>query len=238
MRVLAVQNTPRGGPGRIGDWLAQAGLGLDVVHGYGGEAVPSRLTHAALVVLGGGYLPDDDSRAPWLAPTRRLVYQALSERIPFLGICLGGQMLAHVAGGRVAAEHGTPELGSTPLTLRAETADDPLFHGLPERVTAIERHKDAITALPAGSAWLAESDRCPYQAFRVGERAWGVQFHPETTPDRLLDWDAASLAEQGLDREELHRRAAGDAPSATPVWREVTHRFAAVVARTARMPDH
>ncbi|MGY1439352.1 type 1 glutamine amidotransferase [Streptomyces reniochalinae] len=229
MRVLAVQNTPRGGPGRVGDWLEEVGLTVDVVHAYEGEAVPHGLTHSALVVLGGGFMPDDDARAPWLAATRGLVAAALAERTPVLGICLGGQMLAHVAGGKVAAGHGVPEMGSTALSMRAEAAADPLFHSLPKRVTAIERHVDAVTSLPPGAVWLARSDRCPYQAFRVGERAWGVQFHPETAPERLLTWDAARLAEHGHDRQALYRGAEEDARTATPVWREVIRRFAALV---------
>ncbi|UNT00257.1 type 1 glutamine amidotransferase [Streptomyces tubbatahanensis] len=233
MRVLAVQNTPRGGPGRVGDWLEESGLAVDVVHAYEGEAVPSRLTRSALVVLGGGFMPDDDARAPWLAATRGLVAAALAERTPLLGICLGGQMLAHVAGGKVAAGHGAPEMGSTALSVRAEAAADPLFHSLPERVTAIERHVDAVTSLPPGAVWLARSDRCPYQAFRVGERAWGVQFHPETAPERLLTWDAARLAAHGHDRRALYRGAEEDARTATPVWREVTRRFAALVREEA-----
>ncbi|MGI5347497.1 type 1 glutamine amidotransferase [Streptomyces sp. CA-250714] len=225
-KALVVQNTARGGPGRFGDWLAEAGLAVEIVRAYEGTPLPPRLTQDALVVLGGGFMPDDDVRAPWLAPTRALVAQALDDSIPVFGICLGGQLLAHVAGGEVAAEHGEPEIGSTPLTLRAEAESDPLFHGLPRRVTAIERHVDAVTALPPGAVWLAESERCPYQAFRVGERAWGVQFHPETEPERIRTWDAQRLAAEGLDRAALLRRATEDAVAATPVWRQLTYRFA------------
>lgn len=71
---------------------------------------------------------------------------------------------------------------------------------------------------------------CPYQAFRVGERAWGVQFHPEATADRVRSWDAARLGARGLDPVELSRRAELDEPAAEAVWREVARRFAAVVA--------
>lgn len=231
LRILMVQNGPHGGPGRLGDWLTADGAALDVVHAYRGDPLPERLDHQALVVLGGAYLPDEDDRAPWLAAARTLTRQALREGTPYLGICLGGQLLAQVAGGRVRGEHGTPEFGSTPLSLRAEAADDPLFHGLPSRVTAIERHVDAITALPPGARWLAESDDCPYQAFRVGATAWGVQFHPEVTAERVRQWDPELLRARGFDPEEVHRRAAADEATAEPVWREVSRRFAATVAR-------
>ncbi|MFJ4273752.1 type 1 glutamine amidotransferase [Streptomyces coelicoflavus] len=229
-RLLVVQNHRGGGPGRFGDWLRADGLSTDVVHAYAGAPLPRRPGHDGVLVLGGGYLPDDDVRAPWLAPTRALVARAVERGVPVFGICLGGQLLALVAGGTVRGAHGEPEVGSTPLTLRPEAGDDPLFRGLPERVTAVEHHVDAVTALPPGATWLMASERCPYQAFRVGERAWGVQFHPEAGADRVRSWDAGRLRARGLDPVELSRRAELDEPAAGAVWREVARRFAAVVA--------
>lgn len=230
-QLLVVQNRPGGGPGRLGGWLAADGLSLDVVPAYDGAALPRRLRHRGILVLGGGYLPDDDARAPWLARTRALVAEALERGAPVFGICLGGQLLAQVAGGTVRGRHGEPEFGSTPLTLRPEAADDALFAGLPRRVTAVEHHVDAVTALPPGAVWLARSERCPYQAFRVGDRAWGVQFHPEAGVDEVRTWDPERLRARGLDAAELCRGAARDEASAAPVWREVARRFATVVRR-------
>lgn len=227
-RAVIIQNGAKGGPRRVGGWLRAADVETDVVHAYDGASVPRLDDYRAVVVLGGGFMCDDDVHAPWLPATRALVREALDHGVPILGICLGGQLLAHVAGGSVAADAGAPEHGSTPITIRPEAADDPLFGDLPESVPAIEHHKDAITALPPGAVWLASSERCPYQAFRVASSAWGVQFHPEVGPDRLLQWDAAELELAGLDRETLHRRAETDDPAAAPVWERVTKRFAAI----------
>ncbi|MDT0379978.1 type 1 glutamine amidotransferase [Streptomyces sp. DSM 42041] len=234
-RVLVVQNGPDGGPGRFGVWLTEAGLALDVAHGYRAEGppVPEELSQQAVVVLGGGYLPDADDRAPWLARTRALVTRALEREVPVFGICLGGQLLAQVAGGTVRGEHGAPEVGSTALTLRAEAGEDVLFRGLPERFTAIENHVDAITALPPGAPWLVESERCPYQAFRVGERAWGVQFHPEASAAQTRRWEPERLRRLGFDPDDVPARAERDEAAATPVWREVARRFAGVVHAAA-----
>lgn len=225
--ALVVQNAESGGPARWGRWLAEAGVEVQVVRGYAGEALPDRLEHRALVVLGGAYLPDDDERAPWLARTRALMTQALDRAVPTFGICLGAQMLAQVAGGRVEKDHGEPEFGSTVLALRPEAAEDPLFSGLPERMTAIENHVDAIVRLPEGARWLAGSERCPYQAFRVGEEAWGVQFHPEVGPERIAEWPGERLERYGLDGGVLRREAIRDDPHAARLWREVALRFAA-----------
>lgn len=231
--VLVVQNEKNGGPRRLGDWLVEDGLRLDVVPAYDGALPPEQLTQDAVLVLGGGFMPDADECAPWLAPTRALVDDAVRRGVPVFGICLGGQLLAHVAGGAVKADAGAPEAGSIPVTVRPEAAADPLFHDLPSTVPAMEHHVDAITALPADAAWLAQSERCPYQAFRVGERAWGVQFHPEVTPDRIPQWNADKLRAQGYDPDQVHARAVADEPVSTPIWREVCRRFAAVVHEAA-----
>lgn len=227
--VLVVQNGEHGGPRRVGDWLADEGLRLDVVHAYDGTPLPGSLQHDAVVVLGGGFLPDADADAPWLAPTRALVGEALNRDVPVLGICLGGQMLAHVAGGNVKGDVGAPESGSTPVRWRAAVREDPVFHDVPEVVPAIEHHVDAITALPAEAVWLAESDRCPYQAFRLGDTAWGVQFHPEVTPDRIRTWNQDKLREQGFDPDEVYAKAVADDPVSAPVWERVSRRFARLV---------
>ncbi|MEV4224276.1 type 1 glutamine amidotransferase [Nonomuraea sp. ATR24] len=222
--VLIIQNSRSGGPGRFGGWLEEAGLRLDVVHAHEGAPVPDRLTHDAMIMLGGGYLPSEDDRAPWLAPARRLVGEAIERGVPLFGICLGGQMLAEVAGGEVTGDAGAPENGSVPVTIRPEAAADALFQDLPPVVPAIEHHKDAITALPPGAVWLAETERCPYQAFRVGEQAWGVQFHPEVLPERIRQWEV-----DGFDPDEVYARAVADEPVSTPIWREVAARFAKLV---------
>ncbi|MFG2073043.1 type 1 glutamine amidotransferase [Nonomuraea maritima] len=226
--VLIVQNSKSGGPSRVGAWLEAAGLGLDVVLAHDGAPLPDRLEHEAMIMLGGGYLPGEDDRAPWLRDARRLMEQALEDGVPVFGICLGGQMLAEVAGGEVTGDVGAPENGSLPVTLRPEAADDPLFRGLPPVVPAIEHHKDAITRLPDGAVHLAETERCPYQAFRMGERAWGVQFHPEVLPERIRRWEV-----DGFDPDEVYARAVADEPVSTPVWHQVTTRFAAIVSERA-----
>lgn len=233
--VLAVQHIPGGGPGRFGGWLEEEGLRVRVARPFEGDVLPERLAGRALLVLGGGYLPDADDRAPWLPRTRSLVREALETGAPVLGICLGGQLLAHVAGGSVRGEHGAPEAGSTALSLRPEADGDPLFDGLPPQVRAIEHHVDAITQLPPDAHWLMQSERCPYQAFRCGERAWGVQFHPEATAENVARWDPERLRTQGFDHEELLRTARREEATAEAVWRRVAARFAGVVRAAGRV---
>lgn len=221
MGILVVQHTRDGGPRRLATWLEENGLAVDVVYAPE-QPLPQRLTHEAMIVLGGGYLPDEDDRAPWLPRTRALTEEALERGVPFLGICLGGQLLAHVAGGTVEA-NVTREYGSVRVTIRPEAMTDPLFGGFPASVPAVEHHVDAITALPPGAAWLASSADCAIQALRVGRSAWGTQFHPEITADDIrATWDPP-------DREQHAAQVAADESLSTPVWRELVDRFADVV---------
>lgn len=229
-RAIAIQNTPSGGPRRIGEWWAAEGLDLEVIHGYDGDEVPTSADgYDAVVVLGGGYMPDEDDRAPWLAPARSLVESALETDTPVLGICLGGQMLAHVTGGVVRADAGAPEVGSTPITLRSEAADDAVFGGLPSTVTAVENHIDVIEKLPSDAVWLASTDRCPYQAFRIGDTAWGLQFHPEAGASDVQRWTPERIAKRGFDPDAVKQTALDDEPASAPVWRQMAQQFAAVV---------
>ncbi|AYY15647.1 type 1 glutamine amidotransferase [Actinobacteria bacterium YIM 96077] len=229
-RVLVIQNTRRSGPRRLGDWLRADGLELDVRLPFDGTPLPDRLDHDALVVLGGGFMPDDDERAPWLGSARSLISQALDDERPVLGICLGGQLLAHVGGGKVQADAGMPEHGSTSIQLRDETRDDPLLCDLPSEVTALEHHVDAVIDLPPNASWLASSEKCPHQAFRLGSCAWGLQFHPEAPATAILNWDADKLRRHGHDRELLYEQALTDEPTAERHWRAM----AAAFARTVR----
>ncbi|MFE3864515.1 type 1 glutamine amidotransferase [Streptomyces goshikiensis] len=232
--MLIVQNSPSSNPGRMGIWLREAGLRLDVVRAHTGEPLPAQLGDRALLVLGGGFLPWEDERAPWLPAASRLTSQALQNGNPILGICLGAQLLAHVAGGTVLPRHGAPEHGSVPIRLRASARNDPLFSALPTVTPAIEHHVDTITELPPGALWLAESDRCPYQGFRVGEKAWGVQFHPEAAATRVISWDRKQLHAMGFDPDHLYAQAAADEPTSATVWQTFTHRFAEIIVSGRR----
>ena len=245
--VVLVQNSPHSGPGRLPGWLAEAGIDARVVQGAeltarvpgldgvvdadaSGDAPPV----AGLVLLGGGLLPDEDERAPWLPHERRLTDAALVAGVPVLGICLGGQLLAHVTGGEVTARSGETEKGLCPVRLLPGAADDPLLGGLRDvaggdELRMVESHVDSITGLPPAAVHLATSDACTVQAFRVGEAAWGLQFHPEADPDRIARWDAEELAALGYDRDELHAAGMARAAENERQARALAEAFAAVV---------
>jgi GMP synthase-like glutamine amidotransferase len=204
-RVLVVLNSPTSLMGRLEQLLPEAGL--DPVLTPAAELPEDVDGFAGVVLLGGGFMPDDDAAHPFLARERTLTTQALDSGVPLLGLCLGGQLLAHVTGGSVTARSGETERGMCPLTVLPAAAGDPVFGGLPgvpdEPLWMIENHEDSVTTLPPSATLLVSSGECPIQAFRVGELAWGLQFHPEARPERVATWDEAALSEQGIDRAAL-----------------------------------
>ncbi|GAB2856817.1 type 1 glutamine amidotransferase [Actinoallomurus bryophytorum] len=212
-------------------------MGLRIVEVDGASAPGSPDGFDAVVLLGGRFLPDDDRAAPWLPAERELARRAVARGVPLLGICLGAQVLAAATGGTVRGCHGSPERGSCRVSLRGEAGTDPLFAGLPGEFRVIQNHRDQITGLPPGAVRLAESEACPVQAFRVGERAWGVQFHPEAGADRLGQWDESALADAGLDLRVLRAEADKAEPESARHARRLAANFASVVRGAAHEPS-
>jgi GMP synthase-like glutamine amidotransferase len=235
-RVLVVLNSPTSLMGRLEQWLPEAGL--EPVLTPGAELPESLDGFAGVVLLGGGFMPDDDMHHPFLARERRLATEALADGVPVLGLCLGGQLLAHVTGGSVTARSGETERGMCPLTVLPAAADDPVFGDLPgvpdEPLWMIENHEDSVTGLPPSATLLVSSGDCPIQAFRVGELAWGLQFHPEARPERVATWDEAALSEEGVDRTALAAAAMVHAAENEAQSRALVRAWADVVHANAK----
>src|SRR5918911_5552344 len=148
---------------------------------------PSRPLEAydAAIVFGGSMHADEEETHPWLRDEEVLLRRFLDARKPVLGVCLGGQLVAKAAGAWVGRA-SEPEIGWHPVELTPAAAQDPVFARLPRRFEALQWHYYAFD-VPAGAIELACSRVCS-QAFRLGELAWGVQFHPEVTLRMVEDW--------------------------------------------------
>jgi GMP synthase-like glutamine amidotransferase len=236
-RVLVVEHERGTGPGYVGEVLVEAGLELDLRRPYAGDALPDDLRdHQALLVLGGSPNPYDDAATPWLGRVRALVAEALDRELPTLGICLGGEILAMVAGGRVQPAVDAVEVGLYPLELTDAGRDDPLFGGLPARVPAVEWHVEEIAALPPGSVALCSTERFANQAFRVGACAWGTQFHPEVLSDMAADWaepESAEMRLAGVTAGSVVAAVAAAEPELRSAWGGLARRWAAVVEQAS-----
>jgi GMP synthase (glutamine-hydrolysing) len=171
----------------------------------------------------------DDDVAPWLPAVRRLLADSVGREVPTLGICLGAQLLVVGTGGSVdvAAAPGR-ESGVIDVRWRAAAASDPLVRGLPDPAAGPSMHADAIAELPPGAVWLASSDSYPYQAFRIGVAAWGVQFHPEVSLATFRGW-AEEHPEVDIDAVTAEYAAREADVAAT--GRGLAQRFSALVGR-------
>ena len=235
--ALVIQHSPAEPPGRLSDWLLEAGVLSETAEPYAGTPLPASLDgYGALVVLGGDMSAEEDGRAPWLGPTRDLLRAAVAGGVPTLAVCLGAQLLAVALGGRVARGESGPEIGPALVAKRDIAAADVLFGPVPFTPDVVQWHYDGITALPPGAVLLASSPRYPTQALRTGAAAWGLQFHIETTPEMVKSWaaaDAARLAEHGIDVDRVLARLAEAHADVAEVWQPFTRRFAELVRRVA-----
>ncbi|MBB5957365.1 GMP synthase-like glutamine amidotransferase [Saccharothrix tamanrassetensis] len=226
-RLLVLQPDDNDPVARLGDWLTGAGAVLDVVKPHE-QPLPTTLDgYQGVVCLGGAMGALDDVDHPWLADVRKLLSHAVSKRVPTLAICLGAQLLAAATGGQVRRSPKGPEVGVLLVAKRDAAGNDPLFGELPWTPDVLQFHEDEIALLPPTAELLASSPKYPNQAFRVGDNAYGVQFHIETTPEIVLGWargapEAAACTRPGqLDPDNLARGH----EDIREVWQPFAERF-------------
>jgi GMP synthase-like glutamine amidotransferase len=186
MQVVVFQHLSCEHPGIWREFLREDGADVATVELDQGDAIPSLTGADALLVFGGPMNVDEHARFPWLAPETAAIRQAALAGLPVFGVCLGAQLLARALGAPVT-RNPVPEVGLLDVDLTDAGASDPLFAGWPRRAPVVQWHSDTF-ALPGGATLLATSPACRNQAFRFGERAYGLQFHPEVTADMVAEW--------------------------------------------------
>ena len=190
-KVLVIQHVECEGLGIIEAPLRRAGFTPEFIRVFKGHRLPrSTRGYSSVIALGGPMGVYEEDIYPFISAELRLIESALKSDIPFLGICLGSQMLARAAGARVY--RGTvKEIGWYKIRLTPEGMADRLFMGLPEEFTVFQWHGDTFD-IPPGSVNLASSELFPHQLIRAGRNAYGVQFHLEVTEEMIKDWIAVN----------------------------------------------
>jgi GMP synthase (glutamine-hydrolysing) len=226
VRVLSLTHGPTVGGGVFDATAARAGHRLE---GWavplGGEPEPPE-RYDAIMAFGGGMHPDEDDRHPWLEREVEYLRRALAAGVPLFGVCLGAQLIARAAGAAVGPAPAA-EIGWLPVELTAEGRADPVLGVLPERFEALQWHSYTY-AVAQGGAELARSPVCT-QAFRLGERAWGTQFHPEATGTMVEAWIAEEADGLPLSADALRRETAGRLAG----WNSLGRSLAAAFLRRA-----
>ena len=191
--------------------------------------------YEAVLVFGGTMHADQDDRHPWLIEENSFIQGLLERQVPMLGVCLGIQLLAKAEGAAVYPLAGGPEIGWFPVELTAAAADDPLFARLPLRFDAFGWHYYTY-GLPERAEELGRSARCN-QAFRLGDNAWGVQFHPEVTFEIVESWlDDEDDFPAELDRAELELETRREIGAWNDLGRALCGGFLELAERLAGSP--
>ena len=199
MKFLVFQHLDVEHPGIFRDFWRERGIAYDAVELDEGEAIPDDFSsYDALVVMGGPMNVWDVEELPWLRDEIAAIRRWLDETgRPFLGVCLGHQLLAAAIDGKVGPG-GQPEVGLTDVELTADGRADPLFAGFPSPMLTFQWHGAEVRSLPEGCAILAKNDVCGVQAFRYGDNAYGLQFHVEITETTFEDWQAIPAYDEAL----------------------------------------
>jgi GMP synthase (glutamine-hydrolysing) len=186
-RIIIIQHKDNEGPGLIADSLMDAKWPLETVSLGKGDRLPQALDDiAAVICLGGPMNVYEEDDYPYLKEEDRLIVKILIEEIPFLGICLGSQLLAKACGAPVS-KAPQREVGWYRVDVTAEGQRDRLFKDLSNQLTVFQWHEDTFE-VPEGATLLATGHLCANQAFRIGNYAYGLQFHIEVTEDMVDEW--------------------------------------------------
>jgi GMP synthase-like glutamine amidotransferase len=181
MRVHYLQHVPYEGLGSIERWLMETGARTSVTTLFDAPLFPEVRDIDWLIVLGGPMSVNDEDTCPWLRTEKGFIEDAMARGKVVLGICLGAQLIASVAGARVYPNKER-EIGWFPIERMARQEETDLAPVLPEWVEVFHWHGETFD-LPPGAIWLARSEASESQAFLIGKRILGLQFHLETTPE-------------------------------------------------------
>lgn len=190
MRFLVFQHIACEHPGSFSDLMVEEGISWDVVELDEREAIPELDRYQALVVMGGPMDVWDTEKHPWLIAEKEAIRTWVRGlKRPYLGVCLGHQLLADALGG-TCRRMERPDVGITDVMLTEEAEDDPICLGLDKLTRLVQWHGVEVADMPEDAILLALSQACRVEMFRVGEHAYGIQGHAEITRDTVRQWSA------------------------------------------------
>ncbi|MDD5194236.1 MAG: type 1 glutamine amidotransferase [Candidatus Omnitrophica bacterium] len=197
--IVIIKHAQIEGPGLLGNFFRNTFFETRVVELWRKEKLPEVSACQAIISLGGPMNVYETDKYPFLSEEEDFLKEALLQRIPFLGICLGAQLLAKVCGASVTRA-ACEEIGWYRVAITEDALGDALLGKFCGDIEVFQWHRDTFTLAP-GAILLAYGKTCKNQAFRIGECAWGLQFHPEMTQEMLKNW--LNDCPAGVDKERI-----------------------------------
>ena len=204
MEVIVLQHIKIEDPGYIKDLMISDGAQLTTIELDEGETIPTDLSKFdAMFCMGGPMDTWMEKDYPWLVDERKKIKEFVVDlKKPYLGFCLGCQLLGEVIGGKVAKTNN-PEIGMLNINFSENKKDDPLFSKFPEKITSLQWHSYEVQGLENNEnvTLLASSPETKYQIFKYQSHAYGIQFHIEVKDTTVSEWGCVSEYKSALEKQ-------------------------------------
>jgi GMP synthase-like glutamine amidotransferase len=204
MEVIVLQHINIEDPGYIKDLMVADGVQLTTVELDEGQKIPEDLSKFdAMFCMGGPMDTWMEKDYPWLIDEKKRIKEFVVDlKKPYLGFCLGCQLLGEVVGGKVVRLKN-PEIGMLNINFSENKLQDPLFYKFPDKITSLQWHSYEVQGLENNNdvTLLASSSETKYQIFKYQEHAYGIQFHIEVKDTTVGEWGCVPEYKSALEKQ-------------------------------------